>query len=174
MMRNKRWIITEYLLNNPGKRIKVTDVARQLGVSKGSVSLTVKELSDDRLVKDLHVDMDNPRTRALKIMINVDNIARKGVIGVLKKYAVGIGLYGSWSKGTNTEDSDIDLWIRPKRALAQSGMAILSRSVREKLGVEAQILVLGKDRVAALKKDNQVFFYSVLFGSIRLYGEDIE
>ena len=144
MKYNKTWTITEYLLNNPGKRIKVTYVAKELKVSKASVSLTVKELAEDGIVKGLYIDMKSPRTRAFKIMINVNSIVKNGVIEALKKYALGIGLYGSWVKGTNTEDSDIDIWIKPKYMLKQSGTAILSKEIRERLGVDAEVLILSK------------------------------
>ncbi len=174
MKYNKAMTITEYILNNPNTPVKVTAVATALGVSKGNVSLTLKNLVKDGFVKDLRVDMDNPRTRALKIMINIESIARKGAVGKLRRYAVGIGLYGSWAKGTNTEESDVDIWIKPNGLFKQSNLAKITGEIRELLGADAQILVLSKERLEHLKKDNVVFYHSLLFSSIRLYGEGIE
>ena len=48
-------------------------------------------------------------TRAVKILLNLNLFYTY----LFKKYDFikGAGIYGSYVKGTNTEDSDIDLWI---------------------------------------------------------------
>jgi predicted nucleotidyltransferase len=171
---SRKEAIIEYILDNPNARIRVNDIARKLGVSKGSVSLTLKKLVEEGFVTDLHVNMDNPEVRTFKILINIRSIMNKGVISRLKRYALGAGLYGSWAKGTNTEDSDIDLWIIPKKSFRQADIAEISGKIREILGVDTQILVLSKERIERLKRDNTVFYHSLLFSSMQLYGEEVE
>jgi predicted nucleotidyltransferase len=166
--------ITAYMLNNPNKPIKVTEVAKNVGASKGSVSLTLKKLTKEGIVRDLHVDISDPRVRAMKIMINVQGIVSKGIISKLKKYTSGAGLYGSWANGTNTEDSDVDIWIKPKKSFKQALLGKLSGEISAALGAEVQLLVLSKERIENLKKDNVVFYHSLLFSSMQLYGEGIE
>lgn len=173
MKHNKTWAITESILNNPGKTIKITEVAKESKTSKASVSLTVKRLTKEEIIKDWHVNMANPRTRALKILINIDSITKAGMVAKLKPYALGIGIYGSWAKGTNTEASDIDIWIKPKKPFKFTDIGAIIGEIGDGLGVEAQVLVLSKERLEQLGKTNSTFLHSLWFGSMDLYGEAI-
>lgn len=171
---NKTSLIVADILSNPGKRVKVTEVAKKLGVSKGSVSLAANELMKEGILKEWSVDAENPRTRALKILLNTETLVKSGTVGELRKIGVGGGVYGSWARGTNTEDSDIDLWVKPKKSFEQTDVARISRDIRKKLGLQVQLLVLSKERIMQLKSDNRIFYYSLLFSSMKLFGEDID
>lgn len=171
---NKTSLIVAHILNNPDKTVKITEIAKELRVSKGSVSLAANGLMKEGILKEWTVDTENPRTRALKILLNTEAVVKSGAIGELMKIGLGGGVYGSWARGTNTGDSDIDLWIKPKKSFRQSDAAQTSREIRRKLGLQVQLLVLSKERVEQLKSNNAVFFYSLLFGSIKLFGEDID
>jgi len=99
----------------------------------------------------------------------------KNVIRRLKKLeAIGCGIYGSCANGTNHEESDIDIWIKVDKHPGEAKVATVSNEIRKLLGRNVQILVLTPERIERLKKEDPIFYYSLVFGSIRLYGEGIE
>jgi len=52
---------------------------------------------------------NNIRTKVIKILLNLGNFDVNLFEGY--DFVKSAGLYGSYAKGGNTEDSDIDLWI---------------------------------------------------------------
>ena len=171
---NKTERIIAYVLERPGAPIKVTAIANALKVNKGSVSLTIKKLEAIKVVKNKMVDLSTPLTRVLKILVIVTSITDAKAIDMINEYAIAAGLYGSSAKGTNTEESDIDIWIRPKQGTSQLKVAELSRTLSTMLNKRVQIAVVNEKRLAAIKEENPNFYYALVFGSIVLLGEGIE
>jgi len=94
---------------------------------------------------------------------------------MLKKIeALGVGVYGSWSNGSNNEDSDLDVWIKVRKHPSERKVATVSNDVRKILGKNVQILILTPERIDRLKKEDPIFYYSLIFGSMTLYGEAVE
>lgn len=109
------------------------------------------------------------------IFFNIKKLVDKNVIRRLKKLeAIGCGIYGSCANGTNHEESDIDIWIKVDKHPGEAKVATVSNEIRKLLGRNVQILVLTPERIERLKKEDPIFYYSLVFGSIRLYGEGIE
>jgi hypothetical protein len=84
----------------------------------------------------------------------------------------GVGIFGSKVKGSDTQMSDLDIYIIVNRIddLEQSK---LSRALRQRYG-NVNALFLTKDKVRQLKQENEMFYYSLAFGSITVYGDGIE
>ncbi len=171
---NKTDRIIAYVLEHPEAPIKVIAIANALKVNKGSVSLAIKKLEAIKVVKNKLVDLSTPLTRALKILAIVTSITDAKAINVINRYAIAAGLYGSSAKGTNTEESDIDIWIRPKHGTSQLKVAELSRTLSMMLHKRVQIVMVNEKRLAAIKEENPNFYYALVFGSIVLLGEGIE
>jgi predicted nucleotidyltransferase len=76
--------------------------------------------------------LNNSSVKSIKIIFNINQFKPS----FFKKYPFieGVGLYGSCVKGTNTEDSDIDLWIKLKKIdelkLAQLTNALKKKTIR--------------------------------------------
>jgi predicted nucleotidyltransferase len=83
-----------------------------------------------------------------------------------------VGLYGSCVKGTNIEDSDIDLWVKIKK-VKEEELSKLTNELKRK-DERIKPLFLTKEKIEVFKKEDIVFYYSLVFGSITLYGEEIE
>ena len=167
--------IVEYVLSNPTEKAKVRELAKRLKLSPAHVSRTLRILTKDDFFKENAVDMSNPYVRALKIFLNLKKLKEKGIIKMLKKIEVlGAGMYGSWSNGTNNEDSDLDVWIKVRKHPGERKVAAVSSDVRKILGRNVQILVLTPERIDRLKKEDPIFYYSLVFGSMTLYGEAVE
>jgi len=167
--------IIEYILDNPTKKIKVRELARRLRLSPAHISRTLKILARSGVFKENMVDLSNPYVRALKIFFNIKKLLEKNVVKILKGVeALGIGVYGSWSNGSNYEDSDLDIWMKVYKHPGERKIATLSNDMRKILDRNVQILVLTPERIDRLKREDPIFYYSLIFGSIILYGETVE
>jgi predicted nucleotidyltransferase len=167
--------IIEFIVDNPSKKVKVRELAKLLKISPAYVSRTLKILVRHDIVKDNKVNLSNPYVRVLKIFFNIKKLIDKNTIRKLKKLEIlGAGIYGSWANGTNFEDSDLDIWIKTSKRLEEINIATTADEIRKALGTNVQILVLTPERIERLKKADPIFYYSLVFGSIKLCGEEIE
>jgi len=152
----------------------VNEVAKDLELSKGLVSKLFGILSRENILKKINnkfTVQNNISTRAVKILLNLDdfdtNIFKKF------KFVKGAGVYGSFVKGKNTEESDIDLWILVVDDAREEDLAKLTNKLKKKYG-NIKPLYLTKKKIKILKKEDVVFYHSLVFGSINVYGEEIE
>jgi len=109
----------------------------------------------------------------LKSFFNIKKLTDKNIIKKLKD-AKASGVYGSWANGTNYEDSDLDIWIKVEKHPGEMKVARISSEIRRVLGRNVQILVLTPERIERLKKEDPIFYYSLVFGSIILFDDGIE
>ena len=80
------------------------------------------------------------------------------------------GLYGSCAKGENTDSSDVDLWVKIKRVSDEETAALTALMNKKIRNVKPLFLTAGK--LEKIKKGDELFYYSLAFGSIVLYGEN--
>ena len=154
-------------------KLNVNQTAKDIRLSNGMISKYFKYLCKDgvmkRTGKDFHIH-ENASTKALKILLNLDMFDAN----LFKKYQFvkSAGLYGSVARGTNTERSDVDLWMYIEKA-KEEDMARLTSDLRKKLG-NVRPLYLTDERIAHLKSDDVIFYHALVFGSIVVYGDGIE
>jgi len=150
--------------------IKASSVAAKLNLSKGLVSKYFDILSKENILnrskKGVFVT-DSSMVKAVRVLLNIRDID----IRVFKKYSFvkSVGLYGSCAKGENTEDSDIDIWIRIKEANEEE-LASLTSKLKKKLS-NARLLFLTDKKIDKLLKEDALFYNALAFGSIILYGD---
>lgn len=150
--------------------LSVNNIASQLNLSKGLVSKYFQILLKQKILKKLKgglVVSDSSLVRAVKILLNVKNID----ISIFSKhpFVVAAGLYGSCARGENTVDSDVDLWVRVKD-VEETKIASLTSEINIKIK-NAKILLLSDKRLEKIRKEDTMFYYSLAFGSIILYGD---
>ena len=151
----------------------VNETANRLKLSKGLVSKYFEILIREGLIKRkgnrLFV-LDNSKVKAVKIMLNVLKINPE----IFKKYKFvkASGLYGSCAKGTNTDASDVDLWVKVDEVQDEE-LAGLTSELRKKIE-NVKVLILNDKKLEVLRKEDPVFYYSLHFGSIILYGGEDE
>jgi predicted nucleotidyltransferase len=152
------------------KPISVNAVAANLKLSKGLVSKYLDVLLKESIVKKSNgkylID-DSSSTKGVKILLNIQAIET----GIFRKYdfVEAAGLYGSCAKGENTESSDVDLWVRIKE-VADVKVAPLTAEINKKIK-KAKPLFLTNKKIEKMKKGDELFYHSLSFGSIILYGE---
>lgn len=172
---NLRDRVVEYILLRPASRIKITAIATGLGAGKGHVSEIIRSLGEAGVVKHGMVDLGSPYVRSLKIAINMNRVCKAGILQKLKRLGITrAGIYGSWARGSNTEDSDLDMWIIAEGRMTALEIARLSAEVGRALDTNPEILVLDKGKLAGIRKSNEIFYFSLVFGSLVLIGEEIE
>src|SRR3989344_4897265 len=141
----------------------VNEIANKSKLSKGLVSkyfnILLKEVIIKKANRKFLVD-DN--TRSLKILLNIQKID----INIFKRYdfVKAVGLYGSCAKGTNTENSDVDIWIKIENGNQEDTINLTSNLLKTVDNVK--ILLLDDKKLDILKKEDTLFYYSLYFGSI--------
>lgn len=109
--------VLSFLLNRPSRSFMEKEIVSATKVSKTAVNEALKELAKDKLIlrekkgrmSFYSVDLNDPIIRRLKSTENVSSL--KPLIEQLKKISQKIILFGSFAEGTNTEESDIDLFV---------------------------------------------------------------
>ena len=151
--------------------IGVNVVASTLKISKGLVSKYLDVLLREGIAKKSngkYLIVDSPITKATKILLNITGIDT----GIFKKFdfVEAVGLYGSCAKGENTDESEVDLWIKIKDVSdekAASLAAVINKKIKN-----VKPLFLTTKKIEKMKKDDELFYHSLSFGSIVLYGEN--
>ena len=151
--------------------VSVNSIARNTGLSKGLVSKYFKILIDSGVLKRTNGKLtvsESSITKGIKILLNIDTID----IQLFRKFPFveSVGLYGSCAKGENNIDSDIDIWIKVK-ATSDENLASLSSSIHRCLE-NSKILFLTSERIKKMQEEDELFYHSLVFGSIVLIGDE--
>ena len=149
--------------------ISVNNTASRLKLSKGFVSKYFDVLVKNSIFKKTSGKFTIAVTslvKGIKILLNIESINVK----IFKKYLFvrTVGLYGSCAKGENSEDSDVDLWIKVEN-VSEEKLASLTSELNRKIR-NVKILFLTDKKIERLKEGDNIFYYSLFFGSIVLYG----
>lgn len=159
MLRQSELKILDYLTASSQGGGFISQIARDIGISKGEVSKAVKALKDCGLVDSeqvgrnmvCRVDRRLPVFARLRTGFNLIDVMSK--MAGLRKYADKIVLFGSCAQGTDTADSDIDLLVvtRDKQKADKAARAIkLSRPVQWVIKTPQEYVVLNsKEKVFA-------------------------
>lgn len=152
------------------KPISVNAVAADLKISKGLVSKYLDVLAKEGIVKrsdTKYLINDSAATKAVRILFNIQTIDDR----VFKRYdfVEAAGIYGSCAKGENTEDSDVDLWVKIKDVVDDK-VAPLTAELNKKVK-NVKPLFLTVKKIEKMKKDDELFYHSLAFGSVVLYGD---
>jgi len=135
--------IREYFFMNPTAKLRVRQIERELELPLPSVIRYSKDLEKDGIlrkesasgVSTYSADRSSKKFLTAKRLFNIRLIFESGLAEyIIKEYFNPvIVLFGSYSKGEDTEDSDIDLYIEtPKRQEfnLQKFEKILSRRIQ--------------------------------------------
>ncbi|RLE44303.1 DNA polymerase subunit beta [Candidatus Woesearchaeota archaeon] len=151
----------------------VNEIAKEVKVSKGLVSKYFEILTKEKILgkkNRKYYVQNNIFVKSLKIMFNLTSIHPK----IFKKYKFvkAVGIYGSCPKGTNTENSDVDVWIKVEK-LNQKKIPKLTSELRKQVE-NVKILLFDDKKLEILKKEDPLFYHSLHFGSVLIYGKESE
>ena len=112
--------IKEYFFENPTAKLRLRNIERELNLPFPSVVRYCKELKDENILKVVEISDVKFYTATrqedyllYKKLYNIRKLHETGLIDYLKKKLSNppIILFGSYSKGEDLEDSDIDIYI---------------------------------------------------------------
>ena len=91
-------------------------------------------------------------------------------------WARGIGIYGSWARGTNTIESDLDLWIIVKNYHPDLEFTIaeFEHNLSNTLECEVHSLILTKEKLKNISKEDPPFYSRLMNDTITLMGENLD
>lgn len=174
--------ILRFFVLYPGQSFYEREVARKTGLSPSSVHYCLSHLYRAKLINCKQngrmcfysIDEGNPYLREFKVLANI--LLIEPLIEKLKKLTHKIILFGSWAEGSDTEDSDIDLFIISSEK--EKVLSIVDNfSYSTKLG-NRKIQPIISQPEELLKKDrkNKLFLEQVEKGKVlweREINEDI-
>lgn len=118
------WIVFAEFAKNPTKSFQIREVSRQINLATTSVKLHLDELEKEGLLKKEKVgvylayksNFENENFRYYKKIYNILSLKESGLIKELEKQTTpdAIILFGSYAKGEDTENSDIDILLIAK------------------------------------------------------------
>ena len=158
----------------PTRSLGVRELARELNVSPAFVSGYFKALARKGLLtRDGKPDFSSPLLRGLKLLYNIELLWPLANAISKNRLVLGIGVYGSWAFGTNTGESDLDLWVKAKRPLSLAETAKLKLEADGFSSSDVSFLILEREKLQSLKKASPPFYYA-LANSFLLSGEPLD
>ena len=156
------------------KSFRAVDISRETEVTKGLVSRYLHILMMHGLLQKngpVYSPHDCALSRAIKLLLNLERIDLSALsLGFVR----GIGLYGSWARGTNDQESDLDVWIKADSLPGQGILARLQRNLSSQTGSEVNLLMLTPEKLDRIRGEDPPFYNSLVLNSVTLRGEPIE
>src|SRR3989344_1432213 len=111
--------VAELIFNRPNATFHIRSLAKETGLSTTAIIQAVKELSDFLIVEktaittNVKANVESEAYRFYKKIFNLYRLERYNIIQTLKDAyrAKTIVLFGSFAKGEDAEESDVDILI---------------------------------------------------------------
>lgn len=168
----KRERILEYILEK--EEFGVEEVSGALGISKGLVSLYLKELLGLGLLekkggRKFFLKSGGAELRETKRFLNFWMLRDK-ILPLREEWMLALGVYGSFARGENGPESDLDIWV-----LVEKNDPLRIMEFKEELETvterEIDLLVLTREKLARLKEENPYLYWGIKLSSLVLWGE---
>jgi len=119
----------EIFFINPSKEHYLMDISRNIGLAHTSIKknlqdlvklgivITYSEKKGGRLFPIYRANLDNKVFRKYKFIYNISSVLESGLVDFVEEALTpkSIVLFGSYSRGEDAEDSDIDLFVECKK-----------------------------------------------------------
>jgi len=164
--------ILRQALSEPSSTVQ--SLSRATGLSKAPVSRYLPLLVRYGLMSREgrnYRPAEGSLTRAVKVILNLDRLMP--VIS-LPEWADGIGIYGSWATGTNTRESDLDLWVFGRTYPGEASLGELISILTGNLGVEVHLLFLSPQKLGDLEGEDPPFYHAFMRSAIVLRGKGFD
>lgn len=167
--------VLSHFFENPFEDFYLRELARLLKISPMTVKRALEVLVLDGLITReekknqilYRANMDNLTFRYAKISYNLSYLESYNVVEYLLNQNPGISsivLYGSFAKGENDKNSDLDLLVisTPKE--------VESKTISKRLNIEVNIMDFTSAQWTKQSKTNRAFYLDVITEGIVLYG----
>lgn len=160
----------------------VKELAKRSSMSYFAVNRFLKYFEEEGMLLlekkgNLHLyrpNTDSPILRHLKMLFNLVRLETAKLVQALRDAdpgLVSLVLYGSWSRGENRKDSDLDLVaisMAPKSAFAKPLVKL-----EKAIGAEIELHVFTPQKWKVVKKEDAPFYLDVAAQGILLYGSPV-
>ncbi len=174
-MSKKLDYMLELFIEDSYRKFNVREVARLAKLSPSTASKHLNIAAKNGLLKReksrnlilYSADQESQSFRDMKIYVNIKKIRASGLVEFIEKelnYPEAIVLFGSYAKGENKKDSDIDLFI-----LSDSKNELNLKVFEKKLGTEIQVFFHSHKGLERMKVTNKELLNNIING-IRLSG----
>ena len=174
-MLNKLDFITPTLLKvlymfheKPREELHEREVVRRTGISEGSANKILRKLSEvEVLERDkkgrmvfYRLNMKNAVARQFKVLFNVYSLNK--LVNEIKQDSKKVMLFGSCSEGTDTEESDIDLFILTNEK------NVVGSKISSYQGTDRKIapIIVNSNEFVQLRKNDKPLYDRVLKGIV--------
>lgn len=166
--------VLAWFLTHPTGEIHINKLAREIGVSPGSVKAYADAFERDGLLtatrlgtaRILSLDNDSFAARELKRACMVLLLARAG-IEELAPESIAVAVYGSTAAGTFDEQSDIDILVIGDESQVDHNRVAALEAETDR---EVQLTVVPYYRWERMKEEGDPFVTSVLQNHILVTG----
>jgi predicted nucleotidyltransferase len=150
----------------PREELHEREVVRRTGISEGSANTILRKLSDVNVLERdkkgrmvfYRFNMRSAVARQFKVLFNVYSLNE--LVIEVKEYSKRIILFGSCSEGTDTEESDVDLFILTnEKNKVQSKVSSYQETERRIAPV-----IVNSTEFAELKKKDRPLYDRILKG----------
>lgn len=165
--------VLEVFFNDPVKDFQLREISRMIGLSHKSVlsylnkllGLGLVKLNTKTLYKSYNANTENPLFLRYKKTVNQMKVYESGLVDYLYEKLMPnvIILFGSYSKGTDTKTSDIDLFLEAK----EEKVNVLE--FEKSLGRKIHLVFEKNIRDLSKELKNNIANGIVLSGSLRLF-----
>lgn len=160
--------LLRFLLDNPMKDFYEREISNKSGVSIGATNKMLKTFAELSIIKRekrgkmyfYRVSMESPIARQFKILFNVLEI--NDFLERIRPLTMKIILFGSCAEGTDTEESDMDIFI-----LTKDKKAVLA-AMRQATRPERRIspIIIETLQLPAFKKENAPLYEKIKSGIV--------
>jgi len=159
--------VFDFLAQSPGNEFIEKEIQKGTGVSKPGVNLVLKELVNKRFVQKnkkgrmyFYKVESAPFVKQWKVLKNISLLLP--LVNKLKEDVKKIILFGSWGRGENDPESDIDIFVLTN----VSKERIENIIKKDKLAKKIQLIVRTPVTFLTMEKQDPIFFGEINQGII--------
>lgn len=152
---------------NPLQEMHEREVVRRAKISKGSANEILKQLSEVHILERnrkgrmvfYRLNLRNAVARQFKILLNVYSLNKfvESAMPICKE----IILFGSCSKGIDTEESDIDIFVLTNE---KDKVRSELNACQKKIGRKISPIIVNSNEYAKLRKNDKPLYERILKG----------
>ncbi len=142
----------------PSKEFSLNDLARHLNISKTVANKVVEQLSSEgflnvRIIGRLWLISVNPAhqyARTRKIPFHLKCVYESGIVEWVRKNvpnAKSVILFGSYRKGDDTEESDIDIAVEIAGGTQRKKISLVAKDIGYRKNVPIQVHIFSRKNV---------------------------
>lgn len=157
--------VLDFLIQYPGNEFLEKEIQKATKISKSGVNFALRDLVKTELVKKqkrgkisfYSITFDYHIVKQLKVLKNLVNL--EPLIKKIKKLSIKIIIYGSCSRGENTSESDIDLFI------VTNNSNLISEAIKkDKLRERIRLIARSPLEYVEMEKTDPTFYKEVELG----------